>query len=145
MVSEDFSELKEFLLVRGFVVIKIEKREPNEYRVTLLNVDNKDYNLGDKFYLTFENCTPEPIFEFLNTCEEIHALGFGLIHSFKMLNPIPYAELKEREDLSPDLIKDLENEYHYYLVGFWGLRILVAIILIIVTDTIDTAAHLLGW
>ena len=72
-------------------------------------------------------------------------LGLGLIHSCKTLKPIKYNELENNDGLSPDLIKDLQDEYHYYLVGFWGLRIAIVIGLILVTGTVNTALHLLGW
>ncbi len=145
MILEDFSELREFLLLQGFVVTCIEKRENGDTRFTLLNLDEMNGKLGETFYMTFEKIKPSPISEFLNTCEEVHAFGIGLLHSCKMLKPIAYASLKEYDNLSPELANDLENEYHYYLVGFWGLRIAVVIGIIWVTGSIETALHLLGW
>lgn len=145
MSLEMFPKLREALLLEGYVVTCIEQRDGTDFRFTLLNLDERNGKLGDTFYMTFEKNKPSPVFEFLNTCEEIHAFGMGLIHSCKTLKPIKYNELENNDGLSPDLIKDLQDEYHYYLVGFWGLRIAIVIGLILVTGTVNTALHLLGW
>jgi len=64
--------------------------------------------------------------EFCNVYEEIHALAFGLIHSCIRLRPLGYSEIAE-EDFSPELIADLQHEYHYYRAAFWAPRIVVAL------------------
>lgn len=146
MNQEDCSDFKEFLLLHGFGVIKVEKKENGDLRFTLINLDEKENaKLGELFYLTLEKQRPSPISEFLNTCEEIHAFVFGIIHSFKMIKPIPFNSLDEQIELSPDLIEDLKSEYHYYLAGFWGIRILIVIILVLATGSTEIAMNLLGW
>jgi len=51
--------------------------------------------------------------------EEVHAVAFGLIHSCTRLRPLGYSEIAE-EDFSPELIADLQHEYHYYRAALLG-------------------------
>ncbi|MCQ1538595.1 hypothetical protein FTO68_06295 [Methanocalculus taiwanensis] len=63
-----------------------------------------------------------PIAEFLNECGEIHAAGIGIIHTFTMIKPLKYSEIPAY-DISPELMNDLLQEYHYYKIFFWSPRI----------------------
>lgn len=93
-------------------------------------------NLRDKSPSLLEECC--------NVYEEVHAVGIGLIHTCTRLRPLGYSEIA-KEDLSPELIRDLETEYHYYKAAFWVPRIVVGLAIIILTGSLETAAHLLGW
>jgi len=68
-----------------------------------------------------------PIAEFLNECSEVHAAGIGIIHTFTRIKPLKYSEIPGY-DISPDLMNDLLQEYHYYKGAFWAPRILILII-----------------
>jgi len=87
---------------------------------------------------------PSLLAEFCNVYEEIHALAFGLIHSCTRLRPLGYSEIAE-EDFSPELIADLQHEYHYYRAAFWAPRIVVALAILVATGSLETVGHLLGW
>jgi len=93
---------------------------------------------------SISRCSPSLLAEFCNVYEEIHALGFGLIHSCIRLRPLGYSEIA-KEDLSPELKRDLETEYHYYKAAFWVPRIVVALAILVATGSLETVGHLLGW
>jgi len=50
-----------------------------------------------------------------------------------------------KEDLSPELKRDLGTEYHYYKAAFWVPRIVVALAILVATGSLETVGHLLGW
>jgi hypothetical protein len=128
-------------LLRGKGYIKISgeiSRETGECRISLIHID------GGSLWLNLRDKSPSLLAEFCNVYEEVHALGFGLIHSCTRLRPLGYSEIP-KEDLSPELIADLQAEYHYYKMAFWAPRIVVGIAAIVLTGSLETAAHLLGW
>ena len=112
-------------------------RETGECRINLVGED-------DTMWINIRDKPPSLLAEFCNVYEEIHALGFGLIHSCIRLRPLGYSEIA-KEDLSPELKRDLETEYHYYKGAFWVLRIVVALAILVATGSLETVGHLLGW
>jgi len=99
---------------------------------------------GDSLWINLRDKPPSVLAEFCNTYGEIHAVVFGLIHSCTKLLPVGYSEIA-KEDFSPELIADLQHEYHYYRGTFWVLRIVVVLALLLLTGNLETAAHLMGW
>ena len=112
-------------------------RETGECRINLVGED-------DSMWINIRDAPPSLLAEFCNVYEEIHALGFGLIHSCIRLRPLGYSEIA-KEDLSPELKRDLETEYHYYKAAFWVPRIVVALAILVATGSLETVGHLLGW
>ena len=112
-------------------------RETGECRINLVGED-------DTMWINIRDKPPSLLAEFCNVYEEIHALGFGLIHSCIRLRPLGYSEIA-KEDLSPELKRDLETEYHYYKAAFWAPRIVVALVILVATGSLETVGHLLGW
>ncbi len=112
--------------------------ETGECRISFVAED------GETLYLVLLDQPPSLLAEFCNVYEEIHALAFGLIHSCTRLRPLGYSEIP-KEDLSPELIADLQHEYHYYKGAFWALRIAIVLALLLLTGSLETAAHLMGW
>ncbi len=112
--------------------------ETGECRISFVAED------GETLYLVLLDQPPSLLAEFCNIYEEIHALGFGLIHSCIRLRPLGYSEIP-KEDLSPELIADLQHEYHYYKGAFWALRIAIVLAVLLLTGSLETAAHLMGW
>jgi len=112
-------------------------RETGECRINLVGED-------DSMWINIRDAPPSLLAEFCNVYEEIHALGFGLIHSCIRLRPLGYSEIAE-EDFSPELIADLQHEYHYYRAAFWAPRIVVALAILVATGSLETVGHLLGW
>ena len=112
-------------------------RETGECRINLVGED-------DTMWINIRDKPPSLLAEFCNVYEEIHALGFGLIHSCIRLRPLGYSEIA-KEDLSPELKRDLETEYHYYKAAFWVPRIVVALAILVATGSLETVGHLLGW
>ena len=112
-------------------------RETGECRINLVGED-------DSMWINIDDAPPSLLAEFCNVYEEIHALGFGLIHSCIRLRPLGYSEIA-KEDLSPELKRDLETEYHYYKAAFWVPRIVVALAILAATGSLETVGHLLGW
>ena len=55
--------------------------------------------------------------EFLSECGEWHALWFGFYSIFFKLR---------REGLSEELKKDIQREYHYYTLGFFLGKVIIA-------------------
>jgi len=70
-------------------------RETGECRINLVSED-------DSMWINIRDAPPSLLAEFCNVYEEIHALGFGLIHSCTRLRPLGYSEIA-KEDLSPEL------------------------------------------
>jgi hypothetical protein len=112
--------------------------ETGECRISFVAED------GETLYLVLLDQPPSLLAEFCNVYEEIHALAFGLIHSCTRLRPLGYSEIA-KEDFSPELIADLQHEYHYYRGAFWALRIVIVLALLLLTGSLETAAHLMGW
>ncbi len=112
--------------------------ETGECRISFVAED------GETLYLVLLDQPPSLLAEFCNVYEEIHALAFGLIHSCTRLRPLGYSEIA-KEDLSPELKRDLETEYHYYRAAFWAPRIVVALAILVATGSLETVGHLLGW
>ena len=112
-------------------------RETGECRINLVGED-------DSMWINIRDAPPSLLAEFCNVYEEIHALAFGLIHSCTRLRPLGYSEIAE-EDFSPELIADLQHEYHYYRAAFWAPRIVVALAILVATGSLETVGHLLGW
>ena len=112
-------------------------RETGECRINLVGED-------DSMWINIRDAPPSLLAEFCNVYEEIHALGFGLIHSCTRLRPLGYSEIA-KEDFSPELIADLQHEYHYYRGAFWALRIVIVLALLLLTGSLETVGHLLGW
>jgi hypothetical protein len=113
-------------------------RETGECRISMIHVD------GGSLWINLRDLPPSVLAEFCNAYEEIHALGFGLIHSCIRLRPLGYSEIP-KEDFSPELIADLQHEYHYYRGAFWGLRIAIVLAVLLLTGSLETVGHLLGW
>ena len=112
-------------------------RETGECRINLVGED-------DSMWINIRDAPPSLLAEFCNVYEEIHALAFGLIHSCTRLRPLGYSEIA-KEDFSPELIADLQHEYHYYRGAFWAPRIVVALAILVATGSLETVGHLLGW
>ena len=124
---------------RGYIKTRAEiDSRTGECRISMIHVD------GGSLWINLRDLPPSALAEFCNVHEEIHALGLGLIHSCTRLRPLGYSEIAE-EDFSPELIADLQHEYHYYRGAFWALRIAIVLALLLLTGSLETAAHLLGW
>lgn len=132
-------EIIAYLRGRGYIETRAEiNSRTGECRISMVHVD------GDTLWINLRDLPPSLLAEFCNAYGEIHALAFGLIHSCTRLRPLGYSEIAE-EDFSPELIADLQHEYHYYRGAFWALRIAIALALLLLTGSLETAAHLLGW
>ena len=132
-------EIIAYLRGKGYIKTsaKIDSRT-GECRISFVAED------GETLYLVLLDQPPSLLAEFCNVYEEIHALAFGLIHSCIRLRPLGYSEIA-KEDFSPELIADLQHEYHYYRGAFWGLRIVIVLALLLLTGSLETVGHLLGW
>jgi|GEM_PF-2209311 len=132
-------EIIAYLRGKGYIKTRAEiDSRTGECRISMIHVD------GDPLWINLRDLPPSVLAEFCNVYEEIHALGFGLIHSCTRLRPLRYSEIA-KEDFSPDLIADLQHEYHYYWGAFWVLRIVIALALLLITGSLEAVAHLLGW
>ena len=132
-------EIIAYLRGKGYIKTRAEiDSRTGECRISMIHID------GDTLWINLRDKPPSLLAEFCNVYEEIHALGFGLIHSCTRLRPLGYSEIP-KEDLSPELIADLQHEYHYYKGAFWVLRIAIVLALLLLTGSLETAAHLLGW
>jgi len=132
-------EIIVYLRSKGYIKTSAEiSSETGECRISMIHID------GGSLWINLRDKPPSVLAEFCNVYEEIHALGFGLIHSCTRLRPLGYSEIAE-EDFSPELIADLQHEYHYYRGAFWALRIAIVLALLLLTGSLETAAHLMGW
>ena len=132
-------EIIAYLRGRGYIETRAEiNSRTGECRISMVHVD------GDTLWINLRDLPPSLLAEFCNAYGEIHALAFGLIHSCTRLRPLGYSEIAE-EDLSPELKRDLETEYHYYRAAFWAPRIVVALAILVATGSLETVGHLLGW
>jgi len=132
-------EIIAYFRSKGYIKTSAEiSSETGECRISMIHID------GDTLWINLRDLPPSLLAEFCNVYEEIHALGFGLIHSCTRLRPLGYSEIAE-EDFSPELIADLQHEYHYYRGAFWALRIVIVLALLLLTGSLETAAHLMGW
>jgi hypothetical protein len=131
-------EIIAYLRGKGYIKTRAEiDSRTGECRINLVGED-------DSMWINIRDAPPSLLAEFCNVYEEIHALGFGLIHSCIRLRPLGYSEIA-KEDLSPELKRDLETEYHYYKAAFWVPRIVVALAILVATGSLETVGHLLGW
>ena len=132
-------EIIAYLRGKGYIKTRAEiDSRTGECRISFVAED------GETLYLVLLDQPPSLLAEFCNVYEEIHALAFGLIHSCIRLRPLGYSEIA-KEDFSPELIADLQHEYHYYRGAFWGLRIVIVLALLLLTGSLETVGHLLGW
>jgi len=132
-------EIIAYLRGKGYIKTRAEiSEQTGECRISMIHID------GGTLWINLRDLPPSVLAEFCNVYEEIHALGFGLIHSCTRLRPLGYSEIA-KEDFSPELIADLQHEYHYYRGAFWVLRIVIVLGLLLFTGSLETAAHLLGW
>jgi len=132
-------EIIAYLRGKGYIKTRAEiDSRTGECRISMIHVD------GGSLWINLRDLPPSVLAEFCNVYEEIHALGFGLIHSCTRLRPLGYSEIA-KEDFSPELIADLQHEYHYYRGAFWVLRIAIVLVLLLLTGSLETAAHLMGW
>lgn len=132
-------EIIAYLRGRGYIKTRAEiDSRTGECRISMIHVD------GDPLWINLRDLPPSVLAEFCNVYEEIHALGFGLIHSVTRLKPLKYSEI-EVEDLSPELQEDLRAEFHYYVGAFWALRIAIVLLILLFSGSFEAAAHLMGW
>jgi hypothetical protein len=132
-------EIIAYLRSKGYIKTRAEiDSRTGECRISMIHVD------GGSLWINLRDLPPSVLAEFCNVYEEIHALAFGLIHSCIRLRPLGYSEIP-KEDFSPELIADLQHEYHYYRGAFWGLRIVIVLALLLLTGSLETVGHLLGW
>ncbi len=132
-------EIIAYLRGKGYIKTRAEiDSRTGECRVTMIHID------GGSLWINLRDKPPSLLAEFCNVYEEVHAVAFGLIHSCTRLRPLGYSELA-KEDYSPELIADLQHEYHYYRGAFWVLRIAIVLALLLLTGSLETAAHLMGW
>ena len=128
-----------YLRGKGYIKTSAEiSSETGECRISMIHVD------GGSLWINLRDKPPSLLAEFCNVYEEVHAVAFGLIHSCTRLRPLGYSEIAE-EDFSPELIADLQHEYHYYRGAFWALRIVIVLALLLLTGSLETVGHLLGW
>ena len=132
-------EIIAYLRGKGYIKTRAEiDSRTGECRISMIHVD------GDTLWINLRDKPPSLLAEFCNEYGEVHAVAFGLIHSCTRLQPLGYSEIAE-EDFSPELIADLQHEYHYYRGAFWALRIVIVLALLLLTGSLETAAHLMGW
>jgi hypothetical protein len=132
-------EIIAYLQGKGYIKTRAEiDSRTGECRISMIHVD------GGSLWINLRDLPPSVLAEFCNVYEEIHALAFGLIHSCTRLRPLGYSEIA-KEDFSPELIADLETEYHYYRAAFWAPRIVVALAILVATGSLETVGHLIGW
>ena len=132
-------EIIAYLRGKGYIKTRAEiDSRTGECRISMIHVD------GGSLWINLRDKPPSLLAEFCNMCEEVHAVAFGLIHSCTRLRPLGYSEIAE-EDFSPELIADLQHEYHYYRGAFWALRIAIVLAVLLLTGSLETAAHLMGW
>ena len=128
-----------YLRGKGYIKTSAEiSSETGECRISMIHVD------GGSLWINLRDKPPSLLAEFCNVYEEVHAVAFGLIHSCTRLRPLGYSEIAG-EDFSPELIADLQHEYHYYRGAFWALRIAVVLAVLLLTGSLETVGHLLGW
>lgn len=136
--KEDAIAVRDLIVSRGYTCLSGQiASDTEEVRMTFVKP-------GSTLWVNMRNKPPSLLEEFCNVYEEIHAVAVGVVHSLTRLKPMTFSEI-EAADISPDLRRDLESEYHYYYVVFWAIRILIAIVLIAVTGGFEYAAKVLGW
>jgi hypothetical protein len=132
-------EIIAYLQGKGYIKTRAEiDSRTGECRISMIHVD------GGSLWINLRDKPPSLLAEFCNVYEEVHAVAFGLIHSCTRLRPLGYSEIAE-EDFSPELIADLQHEYHYYRAAFWAPRIVVALAILVATGSLETVGHLIGW
>lgn len=119
----DCRKIRDLFIRSGFEVIKAEVNKEGSCRLTLMDLVN---NKGQIYYMTLRPVAPTVFEEFCNDTTEIHALGFGIIHSGTRKMPLSYDEVEHFTCISPENRDEIKKEYRYYLVGFWGTRVLIA-------------------
>ena len=132
-------EIIAYLRGKGYIKTRAEiDSRTGECRISMIHVD------GGSLWINLRDKPPSLLAEFCNVYEEVHAVAFGLIHSVTRLKPLKYSEI-ETADLSPELQEDLRAEFHYYVGAFWALRIAIVLALLLLTGSLETVGHLLGW
>lgn len=138
----DCRNIRELFIRSGFEVIKAEVNKEGSCRLTLMDLVN---NKGQIYYMTLRPVAPTVFEEFCNDTTEVHALGFGIIHSGTRKMPLGYDEVEHFTSISPENRDEIKKEYHYYLVGFWGLRVLVAAAALWLTGLWQIVPKFFGW
>lgn len=138
----DCRNIRELFIRSGFEVIKAEVNKEGSCRLTLMDLVN---NKGQIYYMTLRPVAPTVFEEFCNDTTEVHALGFGIIHSGTRKMPLSYDEVEHFTCISPENRDEIKKEYHYYLVGFWGLRVLVAAAALWLTGLWQIVPKFFGW
>lgn len=138
----DCRKIRDLFIRSGFEVIKAEVNKEGSCRLTLMDLVN---NKGQIYYMTLRPVAPTVFEEFCNDTTEIHALGFGIIHSGTRKMPLSYDEVEHFTCISPENRDEIKKEYHYYLVGFWGLRVLVAAAALWLTGVWQIVPRFFGW
>lgn len=138
----DCRNIRELFIRSGFEVIKAEVNKEGSCRLTLMDLVN---NKGQIYYMTLRPVAPTVFEEFCNDTTEVHALGFGIIHSGTRKMPLGYDEVEHFMCISPENRDEIRQEYHYYLVGFWGFRVLVAVAALWLTGLWQVVPKFFGW
>lgn len=138
----DCRNIRELFIRSGFEVIKAEANKEGSCRLTLMDLVN---NKGQIYYMTLRPVAPTVFEEFCNDTTEVHAFGFGIIHSGTRKLPLNYDEVEHFMCISPENRDEIRQEYHYYLVGFWGFRVLVAVAALWITGLWQVVPKFFGW
>lgn len=138
----DCRKIRDLFIRSGYEVIKAEVNKEGSCRLTLMDLVN---NKGQIYYMTLRPVAPTVFEEFCNDTTEIHALGFGIIHSGTRKMPLSYDEVEHFTCISPENREEIKKEYHYYLVGFWGTRVLIAAAALWLTGLWQIVPMFFGW
>ena len=75
------------------------------------------------------------------TAPEIHATGYGIFNSATHIK-IPKWDEIPTQGYSPQLVKDIQEEYHYFGAGFYAPRVFIGAVIVIrfllVTDIFNS-------
>ncbi len=138
----DCQKIRNLFLDNGYSIVKAEMNQAGDCRLTLLDIKDK---IGQTFYMTLKATGPTVFEEFCNDTTEVHAFGFGIIHSGTRRMPLDYNQIDQCMEISPDNRDEIRREFHYYLVGFWGFRVLVAAAALWITGLWQVVPPLFGW
>ncbi len=138
----DCRNIRELFIRSGYEVLKSEIHKDGSCRLTLMDLVN---NKGQIYYMTLRPVAPTVFEEFCNDTTEVHALGFGIIHSGTRKMPLRYDEVEHFTSISPENRDEIKKEYHYYLVGFWGTRVLIAAAALWLTGLWQIVPKFFGW
>jgi len=138
----DCRKIRDLFIRSGYEVIKAEVNKEGSCRLTLMDLVN---NKGQICYMTLRPVAPTVFEEFCNDTTEVHALGFGIIHSGTRKMPLSYDEVEHFTCISPENREEIKKEYHYYLVEFWGTRVLIAAAALWLTGIWQIVPKFFGW